>query len=357
MSGDFALQQSYWLFLLPLPWLWLYWRQQHPAVWPRLFPPVTIRYPLIKELQIFKDSFDENSHTIDKTAKSTYGAVDFNVALAMTLMIFALSQPVQFKNKLQANNQSQAADLILVVDTALSMSLTDYSISGQAVSRLAMSKLFLNDFINDYSGHQLALVLLANPPALWLPFTHDKAVVLNAVNRISTLLGGRISDMGATLNLLEEQFQDDREKVVLLISDGGTQIGAMAPDTAARQLVKKGFTLYVLAMGTSEADADLVNNSSLIYQVVNLQTLQKLADSGAGQLFHVLNAQAFKDVLASILTTIESKHSHTINEQTHKRLSHVWYPLPLFIGMLLLLYSALTNPQYRFIKRLWGRLG
>ncbi len=327
MNADIALLQAYWLFSLPVPWLWLYWRRRYPSAWPRILPMLAMRYPLLHDL-----SFEKNS----ERAKIKKMQADRNMAIAMSFMILALAQPVRYSHFFGQEKNSEAVDLILVVDTALSMTLSDYEIEGEALSRIDLARLLLKKFVNNYSGTRMGLVTLGNPPSLWLPLTGDKAVIEDAVNRIRTFLGGRISDMGASLQLVREQFKDQQEKVVVIVSDGGTQIGSVSPENAAQELADNGFSVYVIAVGSSDPEAESLGNSSLIYEAANLNMLQKVAEKGQGLLFHALDAQGFSEALL----TIEKRHRKPIKKEQALRLSEPWYPLPLGIAMVLLLYTA-----------------
>ena len=129
MTLDAGLLQPWWLLLLPLPWLWLRLRgrrrQRHgsrPMAWPRLLQPVTMRYPPLAELRDTDDTRQPSpgSATADRLA-----------ALAMALMLLALAQPVRYTGPATRVAQSQPVDLVLVVGTAISMTLRDYVIDGK----------------------------------------------------------------------------------------------------------------------------------------------------------------------------------------------------------------------------------
>ncbi len=340
MNVDIDLLQPYWLFLLPLPWLWLYWRLRYPAAWPQILPVLTMRYPLLNDLHSAKE-------TGTAAKKKIQYPREYTIALALSFMLLALAQPVRYSGYAEQQENLQPLDLILAVDTALSMSLSDYEIEGKPVSRIGISRLLLKSFIKNYSGSRMGLVILGNPPALWLPLTSDKAVMQDAVSRITTFLGGRITDMGATLKLIQDQFKDHQEKVVVLISDGGTQIGSVSPQLAAQELAAEGFTLYIIAVGSDDPDAGSLDNSSLIYEAANIKMLQEVADQGNGTLFHALNAQGFSDALK----TIEVKHRKPVDKKNKLKLIQAWYPLPLAVAMLLFLYAGLLQKNNPYSKR------
>lgn len=335
MGVDIGLLQPLWLLLLPLPWLWFYWQRQHPLPWPQILPVLTMRYPPIGELQ-------STEKTTTHSVKSLGAGV--LIAMAMSLILLAISQPVVYKAPAVDESLSEPVELVLLVSTALSMSLSDYEVDGQAVSRMTLTKQLLDGLVVEYSGSRIGLVVLGNPPAVWLPLTSDKQLVRDAVSRINTFLGGRLTDMGASLTLVRDYFQEDREKVVLLISDGSAQVGSESPQQAARQLSEAGMTVYVIAMGSTDPLAGSPDKSSLIYEPVNLTMLRQVAEQGNGQLFHARHAQAFHDALK----TIESKHRQLIKKQDKQTLTEALYPLPLALAMLILLFIVLKQPDSHF---------
>lgn len=340
MNSDIALLQPYWFFLVPLIWLWYYWRLRHPVLWPQILPLWTMRYPPLADLH--------GTKTNSITAKNKRSVPrDFTIALAFNFMLLALAQPVYYDSYIEQQGKSSAPDIIFAVDTALSMSLSDYQLEGQPVSRIGIAQIILTSFIKDYSGTRMGLVILGNPPSLWLPLTHDKAVVQDAVSRITTFLGGRITDMGATLNLIQEKFTVQEDKIVVLISDGGTQIGSVSPQDAAQELAAQGFTLYIIAVGSDDPDTGSLDNSSLIYEAANIKMLQEVAEHGNGRLFHALDAQGFSEALKFI----QAKHRKPADKKNKLRLMQAWYPLPLAIALLLVLYAVFFQHSTPYTKR------
>jgi len=325
-----SLAQPYFLLLLPLSWVWYVWRRQHRGSWPQLLPVLSIRYPALADL---------NKQTISMTQHSSSAPSERLILLAMMLLIAALSQPVHQRTIIHTRAQSEPVDLILLVGTALSMTLTDYMINGQPMDRLSMARRQLDTFIRDYSGQHLALVIMGNPPALWLPFTTDKEIVRDAVARIRTSLGGRITDMGASLQLVRHSFAQKQQKIVVMISDGGTQIGSHSPQEVAQKMAAEGFILYVIAVGSDKPDAGLPTSASLIYEAVNLTMLQQVAQAGKGRLYHAQDAQAFTRALAEI----EEKHRKKISDKMQKYLNDALYPFPLALAMLILFWLAVRS--------------
>ncbi len=327
------LLQPYWLLFLPLPWLWFYWRLHHPLSWPQILPPMVMRYPLLEDLHSVKQ--------VAKPKNKRRLTNDHIMSITLCFILLALAQPVYYQAEIKPQDQPEAVDLIIAVDTALSMSLSDYKIQGQMVSRIAASRLLLKKFINNYSGSRMALVIMDNPPALWLPMTTDKAVMQDALSRITTFFGGKLSDLGATLNLIYKHFKDEQEKVIIVITDAGVQVGKYSFDSAAKVLADNGFSLYIIAVGSAEPVVGTMADNNLLYQSVNLKRFQQAAIYGKGRLFHAPDAQSFNKALQ----TIEQQHHKSVLPTKPLKLSYAWYPLPLAIAMLLFLYTALIQAK------------
>lgn len=324
--ADWHWVAPWWLLLLPLPWLWLKYAHQQSTVTPGM----AMRYPPLPQ-----------TPEASPTPTSRWPKRGF--AMALLCWIIALAQPVQMRAPIIDKAQSEPVDAILVFGTSISMRLRDYVIDGQRIDRMSLAKHLTQDLVADYAGQRLGLVILGNPPALWLPFTNDKNVVRHSISRIRPVLSGRLTDMGATLKLIEQQFHADRETVVIMVTDGSLQLGQTAPEQAAKSLAAQGFTLYVLGMGSNQADAAQSQQGSLLYTPTDTDLLARVAKAGGGQFFHARNAEAF----SLALKTIQAQHRRPVEPQQLPRLKTPWYPTLLIVGCLFFL-ASLTSPGWRW---------
>lgn len=326
MQAEWSLLQPYWLLLLPVIGLWLYGCRSAND-WPSLIPPVTLRYPPLAHL-----SNQDAGGKADTRVKRSYRLT----AAALALLLVSLAQPVQLTTPITQQAESEPVDLVLVVGTAISMRLRDYQVAGESIDRMSLAKQFLDAFVRDYQGRRIGLALLGNPPMLWLPLTEDRRAVRNAISRIEPVLAGRLTDTGATLALVEKQFAAEGETVVVLVSDGGLQLGAVSPIEAASKLRERGFILYVIGLGATGGEAESTERGGLLFAPVDLNLLQQLAEAGGGELFHARSADDF----SKALSTIEAEHRHPLPAEQAERLRISWYPLPLGLAMLLLLMTV-----------------
>lgn len=345
--SEFGFKQVIWLYCIPIIWLAWYKFRTVKIIWPRWLPVISLHYPLLNSLEAESIQY--------KKKQGHYRQHNILLSVLFTLLLLALAQPVQYTGLISKTETKQPIDMVLVMDTALSMSLSDYLINNQPVSRISFARKELIKALDSYKGNRFALLISGNPPALWLPLTKDINVVKHETGRITTFLGGRISDMGATLKLIEKQFArqnrntSDNAQVAIIISDGGTQIGDISPQMAAGQLSEKGFGVYVIAVGSTQPESEVLNTSSLLYEPVNLDVLKKVAKAGKGQLFHARDHNDFQQAMAAIEQLqhklFQQSEIQTDNSSADNKLTRPLYYIPLLCAMLILMLLAAGYSQ------------
>ena len=330
----FHFLQPLWLLLIPLLAWWLR-RGAARLAWPTLLPPPRLRFPALAHIARQEEKADGK-----KMQRLPAGLL----ASALLAFVIALAQPVVDTVAVAEEPRAEPVDIVLLVGTAVTMNLRDYVAAGQPITRMAMLKNLLAEFVANYSGRNMGLVVLGDPPAIWLPLTDDRDVVLDAVGRLRTGLGGRLSDTGGALKLIAEKFsrgakkRDD--KVVVLVTDAGMQLGSLPPEAGARLLADKGFTLHTIAIGaTGNASAD-ENGTGLIYEPVDMALMQRLAEIGGGKAFHATDA----DAMAAALREIEQRHRRGVTTVTHQ-LVRPLYPWLVGLGMIFLLLAIVLSQR------------
>ncbi len=327
MAADLTLLSPLWLLLLPLAgWLW-----HRPVAPPALLAPLAMRYPPLAA------TVPAGAAAAPRPAGGWRGRL---LALAMVFALVALAQPAWLGEPLGGGERSEPVDLVLVVGTAITMGLRDYVIDGERVDRMTLTRRLLERFLADYSGRRVGLVILGDPPALWLPLTPDRAVVRHAVARIRTTLGGRLTDIGATLELVAERFGHRPGAVVVMFSDASLQVGRIPPVAGAEALARAGLTLYTIAMGSADPEAGEGGAGGLIYRPVDLDLLRQVARAGGGEMFHAVDGGR----LGAALETIESRHRRPLPAGDGERRVRALYPWPLGAALALVL-AALAGSR------------
>jgi Ca-activated chloride channel family protein len=182
--------------------------------------------------------------------------------------------------------------IVIALDLSRSMDAQDLT-----PSRLARARLKILDILERRASGQTALVVYSSNAFTVTPLTTDADTVAALVNSLSTdIMPSRGSYPLAAINKGQQLLEQAGVALgeVLLITDGGT---SPAAEAAAEELQNAGFSLSVLAVGTTEgapiprAGGGFVTDRSGNIAVPRLETsgLRRLAAAGGGR-FAVMTA-------------------------------------------------------------------
>lgn len=319
--------------------LWFFVTKRQPLASPNVIQDITLFYPALSGFKINNNG--------SKSLKQNHNRL--LISLILSLCLIALAQPVIKTEIIEDTKQQQATDLILVVNTSVSMVLRDYMQKNDAgdtiqLSRMDKTKQLLRDLVNQFKGQRIALVVLGRPASVWLPLTHDKNQIQHAIQRIQPTLGGRTNDIGGAMQLVLKSFNEESKykKLVLLVNDGYLQIGSSSPVASVQQLVNNQFTVHSLAIGSPKLPEFSLGIAHLLYAPVDLQLMQSLADAGQGQMIHAWE----NDDVSELVKAISIPENATPNS-TRYQISSL-YMVPL--GLAMCLFIVYVFP----IKRLWA---
>lgn len=338
MLSNFYFASPTWLLALFIIIVWFLLTRLKPFKTPNLIQTITVFYPLLM--------------AVDKQPKKQLPQNNrLWVSVILLLLSLSLAQPTIKSPIKLTTNLKQGVDLILVVNTSVSMVLRDYKEvdnngDTQQFDRMEKTKRVLKQLITQFKGQRIALVVLGRPSAVWLPLTGDIKQVTHAINNIKTTLGGRSNDVGAALALVKQQFTKttQAQKMVLIVNDGYAQIGSQSPQQAVQELVENNFIVHTLAIGSPALPTFSLGIGHLIYSPVDLQLMQSLAETGKGSMVHAWKNKPVDELLRIIDQPIkQAQHS-----KTHFK-NHPLYYYPLSLAMLLMLF--LTMPLHQFTKR------
>ena len=167
------------------------------------------------------------------------------IAAALTLIAAALARPQSVK-ALPADD-ARGVDIMLDVDSSLSMSANDLS-----PSRLGAAKEIAEAFVKGRVSDRIGLVTFGGAPLLMCPPTTDYDALLDRIEDLTPGItksdGTAIGDgMIAAARRLKDATA--KSKVIILLTDGRSNTGAVDPLTAAKAVASYGIKVY--AIGTA----------------------------------------------------------------------------------------------------------
>ena len=170
--------------------------------------------------------------------------------LALAALIFALARPQL--GRVDENTEAEGIDIVITLDLSGSMRALDLSTQEAIVTRLDAAKRVVKDFIGQREFDRIGLVAFAADAYVVSPLTlnHDwlkrnlERLELGEIDGGGTAIG---TALGASVNRLRDH--DGRSRIVILLTDGENNAGAVSPLAAAEVAKTLGVKVYTIATG------------------------------------------------------------------------------------------------------------
>jgi Ca-activated chloride channel family protein len=212
-------------------------------------------------------------------------------------------------------------------------------IDGQSASRLAAVKTIAGDFIERRRGDRLGLILFGDQAYLQTPLTFDRRTVHRQLDEAAIGLAGRRTAIGDAIGLAVKRLREQPQKnrVLILLTDGANTAGAVDPAKAAQLAQRAGVRIYTIGVG---ADTLLVQGLFGQQRIANRDldehSLTTIADTTGGRYFRARDSAGLEQIYR-LLDRIEPV-SH--EQQTFRPVQEL-YAWPLGGALLLTLVLAL----------------
>lgn len=308
------------LLLLPLPWLLA-----------RLMPPVRPHGAAL--FLPFADTVAaataHEAHGVSRSRKILF-------ALIWLLLILAAVRPQWLGDPEPVPTTGRR--LLLAVDVSGSMATQD--MAGNA-SRLQVVQKVAGDFIRRRHGDQVGLILFGTQPYLQAPLTPDLNTVGQFLNEAIVGVAGPQTAIGDAIGLALKRLRDGSatsgrkgEMVLILLTDGSSNAGAMPPEEAAKMAATAGLRIYTIGVGSSGQ----TDNFGMSFGDNDLDedTLKFIAKTTGGEYFRATDVKNLEKVYARI-DQLEPSEAR----QQWYRPSDEWFPWPLGLAVLLSLPAVL----------------
>ena len=265
--------------------------------------------------------------------------------LAIVFLVFALARP-QSNNSWQTYN-SEGIDIVLALDISSSMLARDFK-----PDRLEAAKEVATKFILERPQDRIGLVVFSGESFTQSPLTTDQAVLVNVMKDIHS---GMIEDgtaiglgLANAVNRLKESKA--KSKVIILLTDGVNNRGAITPMTAAELAKTFGMRVYTIGVGSmGTAPYPIQTPFGVQYQQIPVEIdegiLEQIATMTGGKYFRATNNEKLTQIYQEIdqleKNKIEVKHFSKKDEQ------YLYFAL---IGVLLLILEAVG--RYTLLRKI-----
>ena len=311
--------------------------------------------PILIFLYSFRDTLGsiyissaENFSGMKKSFKEYMKQILFALKLIATaLLILALARPQSTTS--WKNISTEGIDIVLAMDISASMLAQDFK-----PNRLEASKEVAIDFVDARPNDRIGLIIFSGESFTQCPLTTDHAIIKNLMGDIKTgmIADGTAIGMGLATSVSRIKESKAKSKVVILLTDGVNNMGAVAPQTAADIAKAFGIRVYTIGVGTkgkAKAPVAMYPNGQYVFDYVPVEIdekmLQNIADLTGGKYFRATN----NSKLASIYKEIDRMEKTIVEERKHTRRTEEFFPFALTAGILLLFNFTMKNTLLRSI--------
>lgn len=263
--------------------------------------------------------------------------------LALVPAILAMARPV-WRNEYQSKTAS-GIDIVIAFDVSLSMSIDDFHTpDGRPLQRLDAAKAVVHKFIEGRPDDRIGMVIFSGRPYSVSPITldHDwllqsfKQVDLNILKEMGTAIGSAIAASSTRL-----ESRDAKSKIIVLLTDGASNSGKIAPIEAAENAKKLGIKIYTIAVGTEEGRVER-HIQRFARQEFDLPTLKKIAAMTGGEHYWAQNVEQLEGTFKTIDELEKSETiSRTVIEDTEL---FPWFVIAAVIASLSAAFVLALNP-------------
>lgn len=264
--------------------------------------------------------------------------------MVIALIIVIIARP-QSTNRWQ-NVTTEGIDIMIALDISGSMLAQDFR-----PNRLEASKNVAIEFVSGRENDRMGLVVYSGESFTQCPLTTDHAVLINLFKDIKS---GMIEDgtaIGLGLANAVTRLKDSKakSKVIILLTDGVNNRGAIAPLTAAEIAKTFGIRVYTIGVGTrGMAPVPVQTPFGIRYQNAKVdideETLQQIADITDGRYFRATNNEKLREIYVEIDQMEKSKVD--VKEYSKKQEEYMKLGLlatMLFLSEILLRYLVFRN--------------
>lgn len=278
-------------------------------------------------------------------------------AVALVFFVLALARPVNVLSDQKVDEKG--IDIVVVLDVSMSMAAVmdaDPSIlpgaprpqPGKRLTRLDTAKLVIDDFIARRKSDRIGAVVFGRSAYILSPPTLDYHLLTQLVDRVTLgVVDGYGTAIGDALGTAVARLRnsDAASKVIVLLTDGDSNAGVLAPEQAAQLAANIGAKVHTIQIGNGE-EVEVYEGTDLFGQPiyrkhrfpVNPALLKSIAEKTGAQAYVATDAAALIGSMHAVLDALE-KTRFEASSSSFEDL----FPLLLLPGVFLIGLDALLR--------------
>ncbi len=260
--------------------------------------------------------------------------------LLLTGLIVALARPRSGAHT--ENVDSEGINIVVAIDLSSSMLSEDF----QPQNRLEVAKEKVKQFILGRHSDRIGLVAFAGEALTQVPLTVDYPVLIAAVDNLQA---GQLEDgtaIGTAIATAANRLRGapGHSRVLILLTDGENNRGAIDPRTAAQAAAAVGVKIYTIGAGTIGMAPVPVGRGLMgmryEYRPVEIDEglLRDVATTTGGRYFRAVDAAA----LQRIYQQIDQLEQEPVRAHQYVRYTEE-YRWPLAVALIAIALEALLS--------------
>ncbi len=241
-------------------------------------------------------------------------------ALIVLLMVGALATPVVVDYSDPRNRNG--IDIVLSLDGSGSMNASGFSSANERSSRFEIVQKIASDFVMKRLEDNVGVVLFGDFAFIASPVTYEKEIISEMIGYLSHGMAGQNTAIGEGIGMSVRALRDSKakSKVIILLTDGEHNSGAISPKEAVALVQKNNIKLYTIGIGKKgEFDSAL---------------LTQLARDGGGKFFTASDEKE----LQGVYDEIDTMERSSIKSEKHTFKEHYYWVLLLgALGIMVIL--------------------
>jgi len=222
--------------------------------------------------------------------------------VGLALALVALARPQQGIR--QSETETRGVDIVLAIDVSPSMRAEDF----RPRNRLHVAKQSAREFIRQRDHDRVGLVAFAGTSFTQCPLTLDHDVLVELLDGLDfgMVEDGTAIGMGLATAVARLKESQTPSKVVVLLTDGQNNRGAIDPLTGAELARALGIKVYTVLAGRGGVvpvpvdDPVFGRRVQMVRMDVDEESLRRIADRTGGRFFRAADPRALENIYAEI---------------------------------------------------------
>lgn len=261
--------------------------------------------------------------------------------IAFALLILVVARP-QSRNDWKKIT-TEGIDIVIAVDVSPSMLSKDFK-----PNRLEAAKDAVSRFVDERFSDRIGTVIFSGESYTLCPLTIDHPAIKTMIAGISCgdLDQGTAIGMGLAMAVKRIKDSKAKSKVIILLTDGVNNSGAITPVDAGEVAKAFGIKVYTIGVGTTGkalSPVAILPNGQYQYDYIDVdideKTLTTIAETTGGKYFRATDKESLEKVYAEI----DRMEKTVFDSKQHSQRKEEYLGLAIAATILLLLDFIFRN--------------